>query len=71
MSSRDWGDVAAAVFVVAALMMLVRPGSLAPAFITATGTALTAIIGYTADPQTSAPPAPAAQAPGYSGTVTA
>jgi hypothetical protein len=72
MSRRDWGDALAAVFTVAVLMLLVRPNSLAPAFIAAAGAALTALVGYAADPQTAAPPAAAtpAPAPNY-GTVTA
>jgi hypothetical protein len=52
MSRRDWGDVVALVFFLALLTLLVRPDSIAPAFLAAAGAALTAIVGFTADPQT-------------------
>lgn len=46
MSRRDWGDVAAAVFVLAALGFLVRPGSVAPTLIKMAGEAMTALVGF-------------------------
>jgi hypothetical protein len=52
MSGRDWGDVAFAVFVLAAVSLMVRPGSVAPAVIAALGGAMTALVGFAADPQT-------------------
>lgn len=68
MSARTWGDAAAAVFVLALIGLAVRPSSLAPAFITVMGDALTALVGFAAEPGTSGATASGpARAPG--GTV--
>ena len=46
MKKSDWGDILAAVFVLALVTVLVRPNSLAPQFITASGDGLRAIVGF-------------------------
>lgn len=46
MSVRGAGDFVAAVFVLAVVFVLVRPGSLAPKFIGAFGTAMENIVNY-------------------------
>lgn len=48
MSRRDWGDLLGAVFVLALIGIACRPGSIAPAFITQMGAALTALVGFAA-----------------------
>jgi hypothetical protein len=45
-SKSDWGDIAFAVFLLALVSVLVRPASLAPDFIRASGDGLTAIVGF-------------------------
>jgi hypothetical protein len=45
-SRRDWGDVAFAVFLLALIAVLVRPASLAPDFIRASGEGLGAIVSF-------------------------
>lgn len=40
------GDIAAAVFLLAVVMLLVRPGSYAPGFIKGFGDAMTALVKY-------------------------
>lgn len=42
----DWGDVFAAVFLLALVAVLVRPSSLAPQFVKAFGDAMTGLISY-------------------------
>lgn len=44
--SRDVGDVLMAVFVLAIVLLLVRPTSLAPQFIKAMGAAMQGIVTY-------------------------
>lgn len=46
MSKSAIGDVLAAVFLLALIMLLVRPNSLAPQFLTAFGTAFDGMITY-------------------------
>lgn len=46
MSRNDWGDVATSVFILAAVYLLVRPGSLAPTMIQAFGDGMTNLIKY-------------------------
>lgn len=55
MSGRDWGDVLFLVFVLAVIMIMVRPGSYAPAVVAALGDAMAAVVGYTADSGLSTP----------------
>jgi hypothetical protein len=59
MSKRGWGDVLAGVFLLAIVVLLVRPASLGPGFITALGEAMTALVSYVADPQQAGAPATA------------
>jgi hypothetical protein len=42
----DWGDLAGAVFVLALIYVLVRPSSIAPAFITGVGAAVRNLVTY-------------------------
>lgn len=46
MRRHDWGDVATALFLLAAVYLLVRPGSLAPTVLGAFGDGLTNLITY-------------------------
>lgn len=46
LAGADWGDVVAALFVLAVVAVLVRPGSLAPAFVHAFGDGMTGLITY-------------------------
>jgi hypothetical protein len=46
MSRASWGDVFSAVFLLALIMLLVRPSSLAPQLLQALGNGATAIVRY-------------------------
>lgn len=46
MKNTTWSDVLAAVFVLALISLMVRPTSLAPAFITAFGDGMTAVTQF-------------------------
>ena len=51
MSRRDWGDIVFAVLLLAVLGLMVRPDSLAPSLISQMGSAMSALVGFVADPQ--------------------
>lgn len=46
MRSHSWADIAAAIFVLAGLYILVKPDSKAPAFVANTGAALDSIVSF-------------------------
>lgn len=46
MKRTGWGDVIALVFVLALVLVLVRPSSLAPEFVKAFGDGMTGLISY-------------------------
>lgn len=46
MDKATWGDVFTAVFVLALVMVLVRPNSLAPSFIKEFGSGITELVTY-------------------------
>lgn len=46
MSGATWSDVLALLFVLALVMVLVRPNSLAPAFLAEFGSGITGLITY-------------------------
>lgn len=59
MKHRHWGDILAGVFVLAVISLMVRPASLGPGLVRTLGDAMTALVSYVADPQTTgAAPAP-------------
>ena len=65
---KHWGDLLAGVFLLAVIGLLVRPSSLGPGLVRSLGEAMTSLVSYVADPQSSG----AAAAPsGGTGTVTA
>lgn len=55
MSGHDWGDVLGLLFVLALVMILVRPSSYAPIMVGAVGDAFAKIISFTADSGLSTP----------------
>jgi aromatic ring-opening dioxygenase LigB subunit len=42
----DWGDVVGLIFILALLVILVRPSSIAPQFVTAFGDGLTSLVSF-------------------------
>ncbi len=48
MKKTDWGDVIGLVFVLALIVILVRPSSVAPQFVTAFGDGLTTLVSFAA-----------------------
>lgn len=60
MRMRDWGDLAAGIFVLAVIGLLVRPNSLGPGFVRSLGEAMVALVSFVADPQQAGAAAPAA-----------
>lgn len=48
MKKNDWGDVISLVFLLALLVILVRPSSIAPQFVTAFGDGLTTLVTFAA-----------------------
>lgn len=48
MKKTDWGDVIGLIFILALIVILVRPGSIAPQFVTAFGDGLTSLVSFAA-----------------------
>jgi hypothetical protein len=48
MKKTDWGDVVGLIFILALTVILVRPNSIAPQFVTAFGDGLTSLVSFAA-----------------------